>query len=238
MYYQMLAHPGLANSDLTSLSRCTVGGQTTPRAKLEAIVRRFGCPALELWGISICRMFNQARWGQQISKRVSTDHDPLFRFHCWRAKLRILDIEELKSVPFVPRSHPFIERLMGPFGASISTRPSSGSDSAARPRRTEWPNALRAIRRDCMPTGKSSSLRLAIRLFPPLSHANCRVIRKSPWSPLLARRHADGRRIALECVRFAIATCSARRLIENQNARMRGVLMRDIRKLQESNSTK
>jgi hypothetical protein len=57
---------------------------------------------------------------------------------------------------------------------------------------------------------------------PLLSHANCRVIRNSPWSPLLARRHADGRRIALERVRFAIATCSARRLIENQNARIRG----------------
>lgn len=44
---------------------------------------------------------------------ASVDHDPLFRFHRWRAKLRVLDIEELKSVPFVPRSHPFIERLNG-----------------------------------------------------------------------------------------------------------------------------
>jgi hypothetical protein len=47
--------------------------------------------------------------------RLSTDHDPLFRFHRWRANLRILDIEELKSVPFVPRSHPFVERLIGTF---------------------------------------------------------------------------------------------------------------------------
>jgi hypothetical protein len=31
-------------------------------------------------------------------------HDPLFRFHRWRANLRVLEIEELKSVPFVPRS--------------------------------------------------------------------------------------------------------------------------------------
>ena len=44
---------------------------------------------------------------------MSTGHDPLFRFHRWRANLRILDIEELKSTPFVPRSHPFIERLIG-----------------------------------------------------------------------------------------------------------------------------
>jgi putative transposase len=45
---------------------------------------------------------------------VCFDEDPgAFRFHRWRANLRILDIEELKSVPFVPRSHPFIERLIG-----------------------------------------------------------------------------------------------------------------------------
>jgi len=56
---------------------------------------------------------NQARRGQPLPKRLSSDHDPLFRFHRWRANLRILDIEEIKSVPFVPRSHPFIERLIG-----------------------------------------------------------------------------------------------------------------------------
>lgn len=46
-------------------------------------------------------------------KRLSSDHDPLFRFHRWRANLRVLDIEEIKSIPFVPRSHPFVERLIG-----------------------------------------------------------------------------------------------------------------------------
>ncbi len=52
MYYQMLAHPALEDADFSTLSRCTVGGQTIPRAKLEAIVSRFGCPALELWGMT------------------------------------------------------------------------------------------------------------------------------------------------------------------------------------------
>lgn len=52
MYYQMLAHPALAKADFRSLTRCTVGGQTIPTAKLEAIVRHFGCPALELWGMT------------------------------------------------------------------------------------------------------------------------------------------------------------------------------------------
>ncbi|HEY0178562.1 MAG TPA: AMP-binding protein, partial [Dokdonella sp.] len=52
MYYQMLAHPGLDAADLSSLDRCTVGGQTMPVANIEAVMRRFGCPLLELWGMT------------------------------------------------------------------------------------------------------------------------------------------------------------------------------------------
>ena len=44
---------------------------------------------------------------------LSTDHDPLFRYHRWEANLRILDIEAIKSVPYTPTSHPFVERLIG-----------------------------------------------------------------------------------------------------------------------------
>ena len=36
----------------------------------------------------------------------------MFRFHRWHGNLRVLDIEEIKSLPFVPRSHPFVERLI------------------------------------------------------------------------------------------------------------------------------
>ena len=44
---------------------------------------------------------------------ISTDNDPLFQFHRWKANLRILDIEEVKSIPFTPISHPYIERVIG-----------------------------------------------------------------------------------------------------------------------------
>jgi transposase InsO family protein len=37
----------------------------------------------------------------------------LFEFQRWKANLRILEIKELKTVPYVPLSHPFIERLIG-----------------------------------------------------------------------------------------------------------------------------
>jgi len=46
-------------------------------------------------------------------RRASTDHDPLFRFHRWLANLRVPEIEAIKSVPYAPVSHPFVERLIG-----------------------------------------------------------------------------------------------------------------------------
>jgi hypothetical protein len=48
-----------------------------------------------------------------LAKYVSTDHDPLYRFHQWQADLRILEMVEIKTVPGVPFSHPFVERLIG-----------------------------------------------------------------------------------------------------------------------------
>ena len=61
-------------------------------------------------GVALCRMFNGAISTRGIRKYLSTDNDPLFTYHQWTGNLRILDIDELKSVPYTPRSHPFIER--------------------------------------------------------------------------------------------------------------------------------
>jgi putative transposase len=73
----------------------------------------FGIERASIDGIAVCRMFNHAVAGRPPPKYVSTDHDPLFRFHRWRANLRVLEIEEVKSVPYAPVSHPFVERLIG-----------------------------------------------------------------------------------------------------------------------------
>jgi hypothetical protein len=64
-------------------------------------------------GASICRMFNQISAGKSLPRHLSSDHDPLFRFHRWLANLRILEVEEIKSISYVPVSHPFVERLIG-----------------------------------------------------------------------------------------------------------------------------
>ena len=51
--------------------------------------------------------------GQRLPKYLSSDHDPLYRFHQWQANLRVLEVREIKTVPYVPLSHPFVERLIG-----------------------------------------------------------------------------------------------------------------------------
>jgi putative transposase len=64
-------------------------------------------------GPALCRMFYQAARGNSLPKYLSSDNDPLYRYHQWQANLRVLDILEIKTVPYVPLSHPFVERLIG-----------------------------------------------------------------------------------------------------------------------------
>jgi transposase InsO family protein len=74
----------------------------------------FAVQAGALDGPSVCRMFNQIVNGaQRLPRSLSSDHDPLFEVHRWKANLRILEVEEVKTVPYVPLSHPFVERLIG-----------------------------------------------------------------------------------------------------------------------------
>jgi transposase InsO family protein len=64
-------------------------------------------------GVGLCRMFNRATRGHAPPTYLSSDDDRLFEFHRWQANLRILDVEEIKTVPYAPLSHPFVERLIG-----------------------------------------------------------------------------------------------------------------------------
>jgi putative transposase len=73
----------------------------------------FGIHAGDVNGVSLCRMFNSAISGKDRSKYLSSDNDPLFQYHRWQANLQIIEIEEIKSVPYTPLSHPFVERLIG-----------------------------------------------------------------------------------------------------------------------------
>ena len=73
----------------------------------------FGGHAGDVDGVPLGRMFNKAVSTQSVPHYLSSDNDPLFRYHRWRANLRILVVEEIKTIPYTPLSHPFIERLIG-----------------------------------------------------------------------------------------------------------------------------
>jgi transposase InsO family protein len=60
----------------------------------------FGVHAGDVDGVALCRMFNTAISTKGVSKYLSSDNDPLFQYHRWQANLRILDVDELKSIPY------------------------------------------------------------------------------------------------------------------------------------------
>jgi len=74
----------------------------------------FGVQAGMVDGVALCGMFNHAiRSHRATPKYLSSDHDPLYRFEQWQANLRILDVAEIKTVPYILLSHTFVERLIG-----------------------------------------------------------------------------------------------------------------------------
>ena len=64
-------------------------------------------------GPAVCRMFNSIIGGSRPPRYLSSDNDPLFLYRQWNANLRILDVTEVKTVPYIPLSHPFVEKLIG-----------------------------------------------------------------------------------------------------------------------------
>jgi hypothetical protein len=51
-------------------------------------------------GPVVCRMFNRAIAKQTPPKYLSSDNDPLLRFQRWLANLRILEVDEIKAIPW------------------------------------------------------------------------------------------------------------------------------------------
>jgi len=52
MYLYMLADAAVQRGQYQSLRLCTVGGQTMPIDKMRAVETAFGCPLIELWGMT------------------------------------------------------------------------------------------------------------------------------------------------------------------------------------------
>jgi hypothetical protein len=73
----------------------------------------FGVHSAIVDGLARCRMFHRAIRGHSLLEYLSSDHDPLYRFHQWKANLRVLQVTEIKTVPHVRSRIPFVERLIG-----------------------------------------------------------------------------------------------------------------------------
>jgi len=74
----------------------------------------FAVQVMAVDGASACRMFGEilGRAGVTSPKRLSHDRDPWFKFDQWIRNPVILGIEAVHTVPLVPLSHPFVERLI------------------------------------------------------------------------------------------------------------------------------
>jgi putative transposase len=112
----------------------------------------FGVERANPCGASLCRMFSQIIAGKSLPRHLSSDHDPLFRFHRWLANLRILEVEEIKSIPYVPVSQPFVERLIGTIRRAgrvqklLQRKSRSPVAQWQHSGRTIWPTAARPCR--------------------------------------------------------------------------------------------
>lgn len=169
-------------------------------------------------GVALCRMLNQAISGKPLPKLLSTNHDPLFRFHRWRANLRALEIEEIKTVPFVPCSHPFIERLIGTIRREYldqallpglvlePLRPSAQArsirsllQSHARSQRIVGDYSGRP-RRPCFITShRSAAVLLPSSLSRSVPHTSPRLISNSPWTGPTSLAASASREAVLCC---------------------------------------
>jgi len=85
-------------------------------AVIDVYTRRiigFGVGTANLDGNRVCQMLNRVIARQTLPRHLSSDNDPLFRFHRWLANLRVLEVDQIKTLPGTPRSHAFVERLIG-----------------------------------------------------------------------------------------------------------------------------
>lgn len=63
-------------------------------------------------GMTVCIMLNKVISGLSLPTYLSSANDPILLFHRFRTNLRILEKGEINSLPHIPISHPFIERLI------------------------------------------------------------------------------------------------------------------------------
>jgi putative transposase len=149
-------------------------------------------------GVELCRMFNRATRRQSMPTYLSSDHDPLYRFHQWQANLRILDVREIKTVPYVPLSHPFVERLIGTIRRECLDRTLFWTAADLETKLLDFQRYFNGHRahaglegRTPEPDPASGGARASLRSYRWQPH--CRGLYQTPTAALRCVRHARGR---------------------------------------------
>ena len=137
-------------------------------------------------------MFNTAISTKSAPKYLSSDNDPLFLYHQWQANLRVLSIDEIKTIPYTPISHPFIERLIGTIrheyldhtlfwnAQDLERKLANFRQYHNRDRVARRRYASCRLWRSSASTRKTQKLFMGIILQWSLSNTDCRMNRNSP----------------------------------------------------------
>jgi putative transposase len=124
-------------------------------------------------GVGLCRMFNRATRGQTPPTYVSSDHDPLYRFRQWQRNLRILDVQEIKTVPYAPLSHLFVERLIGTIRRECLDRTLFWTTADLEMNAPRFPTRLQRSPHAC----RAGRTHARLELRPEPAHANLNAYR-------------------------------------------------------------
>ena len=96
-------------------------------------------------GPTVCRMLFHIICGSAPPTYLSSDHDPLFEYHRWKANLRILGVKEVKRFP-LHRFHTHSWNVwLGRSGANISTRCRFGTSTTSNENWTRSRNITTVI---------------------------------------------------------------------------------------------
>jgi hypothetical protein len=59
-------------------------------------------------GAALCQMFHRATRRHSLPNYLSSNHDPLYRFHQWEANFRILEVTENQDCSLRAAFAPFL----------------------------------------------------------------------------------------------------------------------------------
>src|SRR6056297_3529483 len=82
----------------------------------------FGVHALNVDGRALCRIFSDATSDQGWTKILAQTTTRYFNDHRWKTNRCVLEVKEIKALPHVPLSHPYVERLIGSIRPELRDR--------------------------------------------------------------------------------------------------------------------